>query len=280
MLEKITASSVKGPAQYHVTVQENSIFFVETFSQGKTCWEQLFEHESAKTTVRVNFDSQEKKIVIHPLKTLADLVQVIAAKFKIPENFVILKKSHAPDEYKDLTLPVKSLLGQEVQVLQGVPSKPSQVRVFVYFAEINSKPLKDHEFFKLFHLFDIPVELEASFKEVKNKIQDEAKQAFPTMELNFLRIREVKGEGVSRWLDDCLKIRDFTKDDGKKIAVQVILAEDPAKEKDDIIVTFKRFNTNTWELEMPKDLIINSKATYATLGEKLSALYLIPVGFI
>ena len=285
-LEKITSNEVKVSYSYNITVQENTFFFVEKNFKllGKTCWEQYFDHESQKLTIRVNLNgdcSQDKKILIHPLKSLNELVLAISCKFNIPAETIILKKSHSVEEYKDLTQTIKSINPcNEIQVFRGTPLRSDQIRISVFFAEANMKPFKDQEFFKLFHLFDLPVELEISFREVKERILNEVLLAYPSMGLTIVRIREIRASGITRWLDDSMKIKDFTKEDGKKIAVQVIHNEDQIKNKDDIILSFKKLNTANWELEDQKDVIICSRSSYHTLGEKLSVIYSIPVNYM
>ena len=284
-LERINFNKAKGPNFYQSYVQEGAFFFVEKIQpgSGKPNWETYFEQESAKVTIRLilnneNNYSQDKKVIIHPQRPLLDLVQAISVKLQIPVDSIILKKRDSSNELKDMNQTIKLALPyNEVIVFKGVPLKLSQVRLGIFLAGINTKPLKDHEFFKLFNLFDLPIDLDLTFKDLKTLILQETLKSFPSMNLPLVRIREVQLDRLGKWLDDNMKIKDIIKDDGKKIAVQPISTEDPQKEKEDIILTVRKLNTTNWDLETQNDIIISSKSSCHTFAEKLAQLYSMPV---
>ena len=280
-LERINSNKNKGTNFYQSSVPEGAFFFVEKLhiGPGKSNWETYFEQESAKVTIRIILNSeipfsQDKKVVIHPQRPLLDLVQAISGKLQIPADSIILKKRDSNSELKDMNQIIKLALPyNEVIVLKGAPLKVSQVRLGVFLAGINTKPLKDNEFFKFFHLFDLPIDLESSFKDLKSLILQETSKFFPSMNLPIIRIREVQSDRLGKWLDDSMKIRDIIKDDGKKVAVQPISTEDPLREKDDIILTVRKLNTANWELETQRDIIISGKSSCHTFAEKLAQIY-------
>ena len=221
------------------------------------------------------------QIAIHPHKTIAELKHLISLKANIPEDELILKTSSNLNEIKDLSVTIKQGISPNYNLLliRGIVLKPNQLRFSLLLSVPSNKLIKDGEFFTFYNLFDLPLEIDKKIRDLKEKLIENIKETYPTLIINHCRIREIQAEKLSRWLDDLNPLSEFKNVDGKRLAVEMLDAEDPVKDKDDIIIAVRKFIPSTWELEKAIEIKINSKIILSQLGDILSQAFNIPVFF-
>lgn len=270
----------------YTNITENTLIFIEKHEDRtqKSKWQAFFEQESSKTTIKVilheNFQSTDYRVSIHPQKTLSELKNMISKKIKIPENEFIMRKNTAQTpELKDMTQSVKQsiLPNNDLIISRGIPLRPNQIRLMMYIAVVNQKPLRDSEFFSNYQLFDMPADLEWEVPIFKARLRERIMEYFPTLHVANMRLREIQNEKLSKWIDDSMRINDISSFDNKRLAIQSLLSSDLVKEKDDIIIAVRRFIPSTWELEPAVEVKVNHKGTLHKIGEVLSSEFNIPV---
>ena len=288
ILENFNFPHLMGDRLVHSGIYESSLMLLESFEDRtkKSKWQEVFEIENAKTLIKFtppsDFQSSlgvNYQISIHPLKTIAELKSLISTKLNIPESTLILKIASNLSEVKDLSQTIKQgiLPNTNLLISRGEPLNPNEIRLFFVLSTPSTQLLKDGEFFKLHPLFDMPSIISWRIPEVKTAFKEKLKEYYPSLSINHCRFREIQMDKLSKWLDDSMAISDITNLDGKRIAVEVLEAQEDVKERNEIIIAARKFNPVSWELEAAVQIKVNSQFVLNQLGEVLSRCFLIKV---
>lgn len=261
---------------------ETTLFYVEKVDQQsqKGKWEELFELEKKKTVIQFNDPLKtnamiiyDLKIFILPTKTMRELKSMISNKLKIPEDNFIMRKIQDSKEFKDLSQKIESAISlppKNVLLEMGTPLDTNQMRFKLSVAVPRTEFGKDGEAFKIYNIQEITGNLDWVVRELKEFLVANARERYPSLDIQFYRLREVNNDKLVRWLDDSIRLQDLNSQKLKEIAIQILDQPDKIREKDDIIVSARLFHPSSWELDPVVEVIISSKSELKYLSKILS----------
>jgi ubiquitin C-terminal hydrolase len=270
----------------YARIFEGTALFLEEYSGVKSKWQKFLEEEHGKITLKYNnpkeiednhtYDIFKHSISIDKQKSLLELKQELSVQLDLDMNsFIIKKSSFYGTELKDLSMTLnKAGLGisNQVFVELGQPSKTDEIRVNFQIALPPKAKDSDGAIYSVDNLFEMPVNINYKIAQVKELLKEELLIRYPSVVLDtsYVRFRYNSYTVMGKILNNKETVKDMKLTDRVAICMQILKTPERVMDTSDIIVFFKVWKPNTWEISLPDEIIINKNGRVHDLGQKIS----------
>ena len=280
--EFVTSSSFINQTLSYARIFDGAVLYIEANKDGKSRWMRILEKEQGKVTLKFNNPS-ESEDQLEPFKyslcldkelTIQDLRKEISSKLSLSDNFIIKKYSSYGNELKDLTTKLSQLnfyTNATIYVEHGVPTKPDEIRVLFQLALNPRSRDSDGTIFALDNLIGLPIGQNTKVSQIKETLCKELILRYPTMlvQPENLRFRFNTHSVLGKVLSNKECFADYKLADKINICVQILDTAEKAIDNNEILVYFKVWFPNTWELSGTYEIVINKNSKLHDLGSSI-----------